>query len=212
MVYFDKRSAMKKTLSPSNSQQILDFLRYHQGFINTKELLQKGFHHIYLRKLQNQGKIIKVKRGLYKLSNIHPSSELPEIARIIPDGVVCLGSALSYHNLGTYEPKIYHIAVLKDRKIKLPAMPPIRLHHFSEKQCSTGIEKALIDGFPVLIYNKEKTICDLIRLRKSIGIDLMKEAIEEYLKRSDKDIQKLMEYSKTLHIFGLVKKYFEVLL
>lgn len=203
---------MKNIESSSNIQQILEFFQNHKGFAQTKELTQKGFHHTYLRKLSTSGRIVKIKRGLYRLSGINPSSELPEIARIIPDGVICLGSALSFYKLGTYEPKDYHVAILKGRKIKLPVAPLIKLYHFSEKQYSTGIEKTLIDGCTILIYDKEKTICDFIRLRNSIGIDLMKEAIAEYLKLPDKDIQRLVDYSKTLNIFGLVKKYFEVLL
>jgi predicted transcriptional regulator of viral defense system len=84
--------------------------------------------------------------------------------------------------------------------------------YFAEKQYRTGIKEINIQGNIVKIYDLEKTICDCIRYRNKIGIDIVKEALNEYIKKKEKNINKLIEYAKITGIYSITKKYFEVLL
>lgn len=190
---------------------ILALINQKGGYIRTKDILKANIHNVYLNDLIERGQIVRVKRGLYRLASFQPSSDFVEIAKIIPEGIFCLASALSYHDMSTYEPSAYQVAVPRQRKIFLPKLPPIQVFHFSQLQYNTGIEKITVDNNTFSIYDKEKSICDCIRFRNRIGIDIMKEAIVNYLQKPGRDIQKLLEYAKVLHVYGSVKQYFEML-
>ena len=129
----------------------------------------------------------------------------------MPKGVLYLTSALAYYDLTTYNPWQYEIAIERTKKVTIPDYPPIKLVYFSEKQLDLGIVETDMDGHTVRIYDIEKTICDCVRYRNKIGIDIVKEGINEYLKRKDKDLNKLMKYAEVCRVQKILKEYLEVL-
>jgi predicted transcriptional regulator of viral defense system len=138
--------------------------------------------------------------------------EIVEITKLVPKGVICLLSALSYYELTTFNPWEYQIAIHRgDKKPILPDYPPIKIMYFSEDQYHTGIDNVYIEGSNVKIYNREKTICDIVRYREKLGIDLMKEGLQNYLRMPGSNITKLMEYADKLRIRTVLQKYLEVL-
>ena len=168
---------------------------------------------MYLRELQDDGTIIKVKRGLFTLSENDQYNSLREAQISIPGGVICLGTALSYYNLTTWDPPEIQIAIIRGRKIKLPEYPPIQLCSFSGVYYCKGIVTVDIDqGNSIQIYDREKTICDIIRYRNRIGVDIMKEALGEYIRCKEKDLNKLNSYAKELKISTVLNNYLEVLI
>ncbi len=176
--------------------------------------MRADFHSSHLYKLQDEGEISRIKRGLYRWNDdeFNTSTELIEVSNIIPNGVICLLSALSYYDLTTTNPWEYYIAIHRDEhRPKLPDYPPISIFYFADKQFNTGIKEVNIDGSKVKIYDKEKTICDCIRLRNKVGTDVVKEAMQDYLKRKDKNISKLLEYAEVTGVKNIVKRYLEVL-
>lgn len=118
---------------------------------------------------------------------------------------------MAYYDLTTYNLWQYEIAIERTKKVTIPDYPPIKLVCFSNKQLELGIVEADIDGHQVRIYDKEKTICDCVGYRNKIGIDLVKEGINEYLKRKDKDLNKLMKYAEVCRVQKVLKEYLEVL-
>ena len=87
----------------------------------------------------------------------------------IPDGVICLGTALSWYGLTTWDPPEIHIAIPKGRKIKLPEYPPVKLFYFSGNFYNYGIaDEEIESGDVIKIYDREKTICDIVRYRNKI--------------------------------------------
>ena len=135
-----------------------------------------------------------------------------DVFKIVPSGVLCLTSALAYYEFTTYNPWQYEIAIERTKKISLPDYPPIKLVYFSSKQLELGIIEVDIDGHTIRIYDMEKTICDCVRYRNKIGIDIVKEGIKEYLKRKDKDLNKLMKYAEVCRVQKTIKEYLEVLI
>jgi len=196
--------------------RILAIFHEQSGYARTKDVKDHGIHHIHLKELQEDGTIIKIKNGLYCLadhSDYSRYSSLKEAQLFIPNGVICLGTALSYYGLTTWDPPEIHIAIPKSRNVELPDYPPIRIYYFSGIFYTKGIVNETFDsGDTIKIYDREKTICDIIRYRNQIGIDIMKEALREYVNGNDRDLNTLNSYAKDLKIGSILVRYLEVLL
>jgi len=194
-------------------EKIKEVFYVNHGYIRTKDITSKGINRKYLRDLINEDTIERIKRGLYrwKDTTFDVEEELINVSKIVQHGVICLVSALAYYELTTYTPGEYTIAVRRNYNIKLPDYPPIKLYYFSDKYYMDGVEKIDINGNIIKIYNIEKTICDCLRYEDKIGKDIIIESIKEYVKRRDKNISKLMNYSAKAKVKDIVQKYIEVL-
>ncbi len=168
----------------------------------------------YLKDLLNENSIYKLKRGLYKWNELEfdYSNEIIDVAKIVPEGVICLTSALLYYDLTTYIPSEYQIAIHRKSKVVLPDYPPIRLFYFSDKYYQSGITEVSLAGNSIKIYNIEKTIPDCFRYSNETPKDILIESIKEYMNRRDKNINKLMKYAQNTSAEKLLIKYVEVLL
>jgi predicted transcriptional regulator of viral defense system len=186
----------------------------NNGYARTKDIVKANIHKKYLKDLLDEGSIYKLKRGLYRWNELEfdYSNEIIDVTKIVPDGVICLTSALSYYDLTTYTPLEYQIAIYRKSKIVLPEYPPIRLYYFSNNYYQNGINELNIDGNLLRIYDVEKTICDCFRYSNEIAKDILLEGIKEYMKREDKNINKLMKYAQNTSAEDLITKYVEALL
>jgi predicted transcriptional regulator of viral defense system len=194
-------------------RKIKDIFYKNKGYLRAKELSEEGIHRKYLSELLENGKIIKLKRGLYKWNdqNFNGINELVDVAKIIPDGVICLTSALSYYELTTYTPLEYQVAIPNQKKIKNVTYPPINLFYFSEKYYKEGITKVKIDGYSIKMYDIEKSISDSFRYSYDIPKDILIESLKEYLKHPEKNINKLLTYAQGTSAEEKISKYLEVL-
>ena len=129
-----------------------------------------------------------------------------EVSYIVKRGVFCLFSAAAYHDLSTFVPAEYHVAVPKKYKVVLPEYPPIKLYYWEEAAYETGIIEAEVEGEMVEIYDAEKTVCDMVRYQKKVGMDILKEVLNTYLQRKPRNIHKLLEYASALNIGEEVNK------
>ena len=198
-------------MTPEIEQRILSFIAEQGGYSKAEALRAEGFHSSYLAKLVQSGALIRLKRGLYALASGDKRSELIDIQKAIPGAVFCLGTALSVHGIGTWEPPEVQLAIRRDSRITLPDFPPIKLFSFSGARYELGvIEKATETGI-IRVYDREKTICDVVRFRNSLGIDIAMEALREYLKSQGRDIPRLLEYAKLLRMEGSIRGYLEAL-
>lgn len=193
--------------------RILNVFREHSGYARTKDIRAKGIHHKYLQELVEKETIIRIRHGLYSLPAIESYNSLHEALLVVPDGIICMGTALSFYELTTWNPPDINIAISHGRKIVLPDYPPIKLYHFSGVFFETGkTEISLNTGQKIVIYDKERTLCDAVRYRNRIGIDVMKEALGEYIRCKDKKLNVLYVYAKKLRISSILNQYLDVLL
>jgi predicted transcriptional regulator of viral defense system len=194
---------------------ILTVFQQNKGYANTSDLTSIGVHTATIKRLEDEGHIYKVKRGLYRWADydMDHDGEWVDVSKIVPNGVVCLLSALSYYELTTYQPWEHYIAIHRDdAKIQLPDYPPIKLLYFSESQYREGIIELDLNGHKVKIYDMEKTLCDCARYQNKIGTDIVKESFKAYFKRRNKSIEKLIDYAQKTRVKSVVSKYVEVLL
>ncbi|MGH4051262.1 MAG: type IV toxin-antitoxin system AbiEi family antitoxin domain-containing protein [Clostridium sp.] len=194
-------------------QEIKELFYKNKGYATTKEISNKGINRYYVSTLEKSGFILKIKTGLYKWVDydFQYNFELVDVFKIVPKGILCLTSALAYHDLTTINPWQYEIAIERSSKVIIPEYPPIKILYFSQKQLNIGITNIEVDGHLIKIYDIEKTICDCIRYRNKIGIDIVKEAINEYIKRKDRNFNKLMKYAEVCRVKKILKQYLEVL-
>ena len=182
------------------------------GYSRTATIVKAGLSSLDIAELARTQAIVPIKRGLYRWHETESSSSLAEASRIVPEGIVCLLSAVSYHELGTRVPWNTSLAIpMKARKPVLPEYPPIQLFYFSPLQYETGIMTVQVDDTDVRMYDPEKTLCDCARYRNKIGMDVFREAVAEYMRRPGRDIDKLLTYSRKLRIQSVIQRFAEAL-
>jgi predicted transcriptional regulator of viral defense system len=186
-------------------ENLTDLFKANFGFLKSSDIAGRTQWR-ELRKMVDDNSVSKLKRGLYQLNNYFEYNIVfTEVANIIPCGVFCMFSALFYYNLTTAIPHQSHIAVVRGKKIKLPAYPPIKLYHSSEEVYNLGITTIAIDNLQVRIYDLEKSVCDAVKFRNKIGIDVTIEVLKNYVKRHDKDLNKLSHYAQQLKIEKVIQ-------
>ena len=156
-----------------------------------------------------QGDLIQVRRGVY--ANIDQlSGNMIDIDAIVPDGILCLWSAWNIHQLTTSMPQVFHVAIKRDRKVTLPSFPKMELHHYTESILKIGVMKMKIDGFNIRVYDVERCVCDAVKFRNKIGMDVCSEILDNYLNRPNRNLSKLMTYAQKLRVGTTLEQYLQV--
>jgi len=167
-------------------------------------------HNKYISTLIDEGRIVRVKPGLYIAKDMQTAAGYFEVQIAIPTAVVCLGSALTFYDLSTYEPPSVHVAVPRGNRIRPPEFPPIKRFTFGELRYNLGIGQEKLEGRTFRIYDREKTICDVIRFRRTLGQDVVNEAIRTYLTGRDISIDRLLKYARELNEEGPVQTHLRI--
>lgn len=188
---------------------IVKYFREHKGYARMKDMKASGFQTRDIQKLVAARRNVKVKPGLYRLAEIHlgEANGLVEICLAMPKAVICLTSALAFHELTTFVPMSITFAIPRsDKPVKL-SYPPNEAFYFSTDQYEVGIEHRETNAGQMRIYGPEKTVCDLFRFRHKIGEDLALEGLKEYLRRRSRDLNKLMKFADVCRVRGSVSQY-----
>lgn len=194
--------------------RLQELLNENHGYVRTKDLPQYGLARKQLATFVKEGTLYMVKRGLYKSTSTEtePFESFTDVAQAIPQGVICLESALNYYELSTTNPGLVHVAVENKTRVTLPEYPPVRLHFFAKKQYESGITEVSHPRGAFRIFAAEKTICDCLRQRSLVGNDLAMEALKDYLQRKDRNLEALMYYGRLGRVEKLLKNYLEAML
>jgi predicted transcriptional regulator of viral defense system len=202
-------------LSTDFQSQIIQLFQKHNGIVSAADLRNSGFSLFQFYPLLKQGSIVRVHHGYYKWieSEMTENDDLVIISRIIPNGIICLLSALAYYEMVTTIPREIQIALKRGAtKPKRPTYPPVRYFYYALDSFLEGMEEITIQGEEVRIYNIERTICDCIKFRSKIGLEIMKEALKNYLNRPTRNITRLEIYAKKLRVSSILQQYLEILL
>ena len=184
-------------------------IEQHGGYITRKEII--GNRYLYYRLLEavKSGEIIRLKPGVHCMEDAMAETII-DLEKIVPDGVLCLYSAWAHYRLTTQIPQGFYVAIPRKQKITLPDYPPIILNYWDRSIYGVGIVRQQIDGFAIPIYDMEKSVCDAIRYRNKIGIDVSSEILKNYLSRKERNITRLTAYAKSMRIAGILNKYLEI--
>lgn len=192
-------------------QFLPDFFKANNGILTGQQLREAGYTYYQLNNLMQSDLVIKLKQGLYKW-NDSGQHEQHEVAKMVPNGVFCLFTACQHYELTTFVSSEYHLAIPIKSKVVLPLYPPIKLYYWTQVSYATGIVQVSIDGTSVKMYDPEKTVCDMIRLRNKIGMDTVKEVEKNYIKRKDRNLSKLTRYARELGVQKYIMEHLSLLL
>jgi predicted transcriptional regulator of viral defense system len=202
---------LKYAKSATMNSEWVRIFESNNGYLHSRQLTKRSQYY-QLRKLVDQGEIVMLKRGLYHLADMPGSDEWAKIAQIVPLGVICMFSAWQYWQLSTQVPVSYHIAIGKKEKAVVPQYPPIQLYYWQDQAAKLGVTEVTRDGHQVRIFNPEKSVCDAIRFRNKIGMDLVAEILKNYLSGPDKNIDLLLKYAGSLRIAKPISDYLRIIL
>jgi predicted transcriptional regulator of viral defense system len=198
----------------NRSEEILQILR-EQSVLRPRDLRAYGISRTYLGKMQRSGLVVREGRGLYSLADsdlITENHTLVEASKRIPEGVVCLYSALLFHNTGTQLPASVWLAV--ERKARLPrvAWPPVRFVRFSGQAMAAGIETHQIEGVPVRVYSVAKTVADCFKYRHKYGLDVAIEALRDCLRQRQTTIDEIRHFAHVCRVANVMRPYLEAMI
>ncbi len=181
--------------------------------MRSSEALKIGIHSRTLCQLREEGIIELVSRGIHRLADQAPMSnpDLVTVAMRVPQAVVCLISAMAFHELTTQIPHAVYIALKKGAEPPRLEYPPISVHRFSTASLNAGIEEHLLDGVKVKIYSPEKTLADAFKFRHKIGMDVVLEALKLYKTRKTFNLGELLKYARICRIEKVMYPYLEAI-
>lgn len=199
--------------SPSVTQQVKNFVR-ERGLVRAHEVEEAGYPTHLLYRLRDRGELIQLDRGLFK----HPASSLTtnhvyaEAAKQVPRGVICLLSALSYHDIGTQMPR--HLWMALDRANTWEpdvTEPPMEFVWFSGPAFEEGQEVHEVEGVNVRVYSPAKTIADLFKYRKKLGLDVAIEALHEAWRDELFTLDELDHYANICRVRKVMRPHLQAL-
>jgi len=176
-------------------------LEVNQKYYTTSELKNMGYSYY------------KINRTTYEnLSYKGDENDFINAAAYVPDGVICLMSAARYYELTNFLPDVIDVAIDRKKKVStLPDWPEIKIFYFDPSRMETGVVQIMEGGDSFRIFDIEKTVVDIIYYRNKIGIEETSEVLRNYLKRKDRQIDRLYTYAKMLRCEAIVRTYLEVL-
>ena len=179
----------------------------HNGIMRTGELLDAHVYYKDIQQLIQQGLVEKVRYGYYQWASTIMLSEVTTIARLFPDAVFCMDTALFQYRYTDRTPLAWHLAVNKDSnksRFKLD-YPFVKAYFVEPSILQLGAVDATIDGYPVRMYDKERTICDCLRYQGKMDVETFTKAIRYYVEDSQKNILQLIAYGKKLRVTKKIK-------
>ena len=201
--------------TPEAVRKAESIFREHSGVLRTKEAIKFGIHPRTLYAMRDAGLVERLGWGKYRLASMPPlgNPDLVSVAAAAPRAVLCLISALSFHEITTQVPHEVHLA-LERQKAKRPKItyPPIKVFWYSSRAFHEGVESHDIDGVAVRVYCPEKTVADCFKFRNKIGTDVAIEALRLCRQRKRSRVDKLLHYARICRVERIMKPYLEAML
>jgi len=196
---------------PKNKTPPEEIFRIHGGQLRMSEAIKYGISRYTLYKMRDQRLLEQVSRGIYRLVDLPPISrpDLVTVSLRFPKAVICLISALSYHEITTQIPHEVSVAVPRNTRMPYLDYPPIHAYKFSAEAFEAGIETHVIDGVNVRIYCVEKTLADCFKYRNKIGMDVVLEALKLYRSKKKYNLDKVLKYARICRVDKIMKYYLE---
>jgi predicted transcriptional regulator of viral defense system len=192
------------------AESVLD-LATRRGVIRPRDVVAAGLPRQWIYRLHKRGLLERVGRGLYRVpgAKVTASHSLAEVARRVPKGVVCLLSALQFHQLTTQLPHEVWVAIdVKAWKPKDGDLP-VRVVRFSGKALTAGVEHHDIEGVDVMIYSPAKTVADCFKYRHKIGLDVALEALRDLVRARQGSMDELWRFAEICRVANVMRPYLE---
>ena len=183
------------------------------GILRPRDLRAHGIPRVYLRMAVDQGSIMQLGRGLYVARGAKPTEHhsLAQASKRVPKGVVCLLSALRFHDLTTQSPFEVWLAIGDKARVPKLDNPPLHIVRFSRKTLAYGIQEHSIEGVAVRVSSPAKTVADCFRYRNKIGLDVALEALRECQRKRRATADEIWRAAKACRVANVMRPYLEAL-
>ena len=192
----------------------IEIFTKHKGTLKTSQAIALGISPRTLYAMRDAGIILQISRGVYQLASqeLPGNPDLISVALRIPKAIICLISALHFYGMTTQIPHKVYIALPQAAEKPRLDFPPLDIVWLSEKSYHAGITEQQVDEIPIKIYSREKTIADCFKFRNKIGSEVALEALKDYVKLPDRQLDQLLVYARIDRVESLISRYLEALL
>ncbi len=184
-----------------------------QGILRPQDLKQIDVPREYLRRLRDEGVLEQPARGLYTLASAQPTEHqtLLEVCKRVPQGVICLISALQFHELTTQLAHDVWIAI--PTKAWAPTFDSLRLRivRYSPATLAYGVQERLIGGAVVRVFHSAKTVADCFKFRNKIGLDVSLEALRDCIRQRKATRDEIWNAAQVCRVANVIRPYMESL-
>ena len=189
-------------------------LEAHGGAIRTAQAIRSGIHPRTLYRLRDAGLIEPLSRGTYRVARLAAPSQpdLLVVAARVPNAVLCLISALAFHELTDQIPHEVHIALPRGAATPRLDHPPLRVVRMSAPCFKAGIQRHDVDGVALRVFESAKTVVDCFKFRRLVGLDVALDALKRLRRRRGFDVERLLGFARTARVERILRPYIEALL
>jgi predicted transcriptional regulator of viral defense system len=195
------------------AEPTLKIMRYvgKHGIVRPRDIEAIGLPREYLVRLHRQGKLNRPGRGIYTLpdANVTERHSYAEVAKRVPDAVICLLSALVFHEITTQNPASVWIALRKGARTPVVRSSSLRIVRLSGTSLIAGIENHWVEGVPVRVYSVAKTVADCFKFRNKIGLDVAIEALKDCLRQKKASVNEIYGYAIICRVSNVIRPYME---
>ena len=195
-------------------QKVNDTVFANGGIAKTSDFVAQGIDAKRIAQLCKEGRLIRVRHGYYQLADESFSSEEQQIKTFIPEGVVCMESALFHYGYSDFTPRKWSIAVprtISRRKLGIDTVP-IQVYFVQKSLYGIGKTEEDFSGVNLPVYDRERTICDCFKFRSRIDSETFNKALNAYANDEKKNLGRLSDYAKELRVYNKVMELMGVLL
>jgi predicted transcriptional regulator of viral defense system len=197
-------------MATTKSQRVIERVS-RAGMVRPRDLAAEGITHQYLQSLYRRGLLARTGRGLYTLpdaaEHFDEHAALTEVAKRVPHSIICLLSALRFHDLTTQAPFEVWIAVEHSAYVPREPTVPLRVVYYSGAAFTEGIEEHEVNGVLVRVYSPAKTVADCFKYRNKIGLDVALEALRETWRERRATMDELWRYAKVCRVANVMRPY-----
>jgi predicted transcriptional regulator of viral defense system len=201
------------TMKSRDQDKALKAFRDQGGTLRTRDLMALGVHTDVLYALRQEGRVLELDRGLYRLTEAgeaeHP--DLAVVAARAPAAAVCLISALSYHGITTQIPSAISLAVPRGNYHAIKLSIPVTVYRFNPDTFDEGLEAHRIGEMPVKIYSAARTVVDCFKFRNKLGLDVALEALRLARQRKKLQNRELLHYAHLLRVEKPMTPYLQAI-
>lgn len=180
----------------------------------TADFISAGLNNYEVAKLCNEGMIERIRNGFYRLPKNNELKEELLIARLLPQGIVCVESALFHYGYTDFVPREWTIAIPRSfsRTVKKMQEVPVKAYFIQKETYSLGKTNGSFNGVTLPVYDRERTICDCFKYRTKLDNELFNKAVNAYVADDKKNLANLSKYAKEMRVYTKLMSVMEVLL
>ncbi len=197
----------------SQQRQVAKTLLAARGMARLAELRGAGVTAATVSRMERDGEIVRLARGLYQIQGAELDTQhtLAEVAKIVPKGIVCLTSALAFHSLTDQLPRKVWLAIGQSDWAPQRAHPPIRVVRMTDALLTHDIEVHTIEGVSVRVFGAARTIVDCFRHRRSVGLAVAIEGLQEALRQRIVKASDIARHADKGGVATIIRPYLEAL-